>query len=149
MWRQLVLHTDKARKCRYTDVNLILSSRETLLSALSYRPQLQTIVNTGPREIGKLHVLALLDSTRISRSHGDLQNSLTTATYLSDLLGSTQTLGIKVEAAIEYEAARVLWDQGEMSASIKMLQLLDTSVDLRKQTIRVGKPELLARLVSS
>lgn len=130
-------------------MNLILSSREALLSALSYRPELQTIVNTGPRETGRLHVLALLNSTRISRSHGDLQNSLATATYLSDLVASTHALGINVEAAVEYEAARVLWDQGEMSASIKMLQLLDTSVDLRKQTIHVGKPELLARLVSS
>lgn len=129
-------------------MNLILSSREALLSALSYRPELQTIVNTGPRETGRLHILALLNSTRISRSHGDLQNSLTTATYLSDLVASTHALGINVEAAVEYEAARVLWDQGEMSASIKMLQLLDTSVDLRKQTIHVGKPELLARLVS-
>ena len=133
---------------RYTDVNLILSSRETLLSALSYRPELQLIINTGPRETSRLHILALLNSTRISRSHGDLQNSLMTATYLSDLVPSTNALGIKVEAAVEYEAARVLWDQGEMSASIKMLQLLDTSIDLRKQSIHVGKPELLARLVS-
>jgi len=130
-------------------VSLILSSRETLSSALCRRSELQTIINTGPREAGRLHVLALLESTRISRSHGDLQNSLTTATYLSNLVAPSHALGIKIEAAVEYEAARVLWDQGEMTASIRMLQLLDSSIDLRNQTILVGRPELLASLVSS
>ncbi|KAI9879869.1 MAG: Serine/threonine-protein kinase tel1 [Pleopsidium flavum] len=130
----------------YADVSLILSSRETLTSALSRRSELQAIINIGPREACRLHVLALLESTRLSRSHGDLQNSLTTATYLSNLVAPYQALGIKIHAAVEYEAARVLWDQGEMTASIRMLQLLDSGIDLREQTIHVGRPELLARL---
>lgn len=105
------------------------------------------MINAGPREVGRLHVLTLLASTRLSRSRGDLQSSLTTATYLSNLVAPSSVLGIRIEAAVDYEAARVLWDQGEMTPSIRMLQLLDSEIDLQKQTIHVGRPELLARLV--
>ncbi len=146
--RPLILLLTSSHSFSYEDVSLILSSRETLFSALRRLSELQTVISTGPRDTGRLEVLALLDSTRISRSHGDLQNSLTTATYLSHLVTSTQALGINVEAAVELEAARVLWDQGEMGASIRMLQLIESDVDLRRQTIHVGRPELLARLVS-
>lgn len=133
---------------RYSDVSVLLSSRENLLNALSRRPELQRMFDVGARETAKLQISALLDTARVSRSHGDLQHSLTTATYLNNLVDLTQALGIRIEAAVQYETARVLWDQGEMSASIRMLKVLDEEIDLRKQTIHVGKPELLARLVS-
>jgi serine-protein kinase ATM len=84
----------------------------------------------------------------MSRNHGALQNSLTTATYLSGLIEPCNKLGLEIGAAAQFEVANVLWDQGEMMASIRMLQSLNTLPDLRKQTVPIGKPELLAKLVS-
>lgn len=90
---------------------------------------------------------ALLSSSQMSRRHGALQNALAVTTYLNRLVQPCQVTGIDISAAVQFESAAVLWDQGEMAASINMLQDLKASVDVGKQAIHVGKPELLARLV--
>lgn len=90
---------------------------------------------------------ALLSSSQMSRRHGALQNALAVTTYLNRLVQPCQVSGIDISAAVEFESAAVLWDQGEMAASINMLQDLKASVDMGRQAIHVGKPELLARLV--
>lgn len=43
--------------------------------------------------------------------------------------------------------ANVLWDQGEMTTSIRMLQQLNEQGDLQKQTLVVSRAEVLASLV--
>lgn len=91
---------------------------------------------------------ALLSSSQMSRRHGALQNALAVTTYLNRLVRPCKDIGIDISAAVQFESAGVLWDQGEMAASISMLQDLKTSVDSGKQAIPVGKPELLAKLVS-
>ena len=90
---------------------------------------------------------ALLSSSQMSRRHGALQNALAAATYLNRLTQPSKDLGIDISAAVQFESAGVLWDQGEMAGSIKMLQDLNSTVDTSKLAIRVGKPELLAKLV--
>ena len=55
---------------------------------------------------------------------------------------------MNIKAASQYEGANVLWDQGEMTASIRMLQDLENNIDLRGQAVQTGKPELLAKLVN-
>ena len=56
--------------------------------------------------------------------------------------------GLRVDAAVLFEGANVLWDQEELSASIRMLQDIRQGADLRVQDIKIGKSELLAKLVS-
>ena len=57
--------------------------------------------------------------------------------------------GLRVDAAVLFEGANVLWDQEELSASIRMLQDIQKGADLRAQDIKIGKSELLAKLVNS
>lgn len=90
---------------------------------------------------------ALLSSSQMSRRHGALQNALAATTYLSRLVQPCEELGIDISAAVRLESAGVLWDQGEMAASINMLQDLKANLDQGKHAIHVGKPELLAKLV--
>lgn len=92
---------------------------------------------------------ALLSSSQMSRRHGALQNALAVTTYLNRLVQPCQASGIDISAAVQFESAAVLWDQGEMAASINMLQDLKANVDGGKQAVHVGKPELLARLVGN
>lgn len=89
----------------------------------------------------------LLASSKTSRNHGALQNALTTATYLNQQLRQNEEVGLDMSAAVRYESANVLWSQGEMTASIRMLQDLQKDMNPKSQTVHVGKPELLAKLV--
>ena len=124
-----------------------MSCRETLLSSLSKSKTLQGFLKVSQRDARALESRALLASSRISRYHGALQNSLTAVTYLSQLIGHCEEVGLSIRTAVQVESANVLWDQGEMTASIRMLQDLQYSFDENSHLNHVGKPQLLAKLV--
>ena len=83
----------------------------------------------------------------MSRRHEAPQNTLATATYLNQLIKPSEEVGVNIKAAVQFESANVLWDQGEMTASIRMLQDLRTDIASSSSFIHVGKPKLLAKLV--
>ena len=83
----------------------------------------------------------------MSRLHGALQNALTTSTYLNQLVIPCEEAGVDISAAVKFESANVLWSQGEMAASIRMLQDLQKSLGSHAQLAHIGRPELLAKLV--
>lgn len=85
-------------------------------------------------------------SSGIYRFHGAIQESLNLATSLTDLVNSTEELGLNVKAAISIESANSLWDHGEMISSIRMLQSMDDTTTLKKQTIPVSRSDLLSRI---
>ena len=89
----------------------------------------------------------LLASSRISRKQAALQNALTAVTYLTEREQSCLDNGVDISSAVQFESAQVLWEQGEMSTSIRMLQELQSSINPKAQSIHVGKAELLVRLV--
>ena len=128
-------------------VSTIVSCRETLFNSISRSKNLQGILRVSPREARVIETRALLASSKVSRHHGALQSSLATATYLARLVEPCKEVGLEIIAGSKYEEAKVLWDQGEMTASIRMLQDLEHSIGLSGQAIQVGKPELLAKLV--
>jgi len=90
----------------------------------------------------------MLLSSQLSRSHNALQESLSLATSLMDLIIPCQAIGLNLEAVIHLEAANALWDQGEMASSIGMLQALDKNTSLKKQTVSVGRSNLLSKIGS-
>ena len=128
-------------------IQTIISCRETLFSSVSKSKNLQQILRISPADARHVEVRALLASSKLSRHHEALQTSLAATTYLGRLVQSSEEIGLKIKAAAQYEGASVLWDQGEMTASIRMLQDLVHGTDLEKQAIQIGKPELLAKLV--
>lgn len=115
---------------------------------LSKKSKLQDMLKTSLRDARAVESRLLLASSTMSRLHGALQNALSTATYLNQLVKPCEEAGVDISAAVQLESANVLWGQGEMTASIRMLQDLTTSIASPSQLVRVGKPELLARLVS-
>ncbi len=131
----------------FNNISNIISCRETLFSSVSKKRTIQGFLKTSQRDARAFESRALLASSKMSRRHGALQNALATATFLTHLIEPCQEAGINITAAVKLESANVLWAQGEMTASIRMLQELQQSFDAKSQFIHVGKSELLAKLV--
>lgn len=132
----------------FQDVSQILSCHETLFSSINKRDYLKSAMKLTSRATQLLEVKAMRESFKISRSLGGSQESLKTAISLSTLAASCAVLGIDVEGVAKYDLANVLWDQGEMTTSISMLQQLNDKNDLHKQALVVSRAEVLASLVS-
>jgi len=96
-----------------------------------------------------MEVAALLSSSVIFRKHGALQESLASATYLSEIAEHCKAVGLNIEAAAQHEVASALWEQGEASTSIRMRQELMEKVNLSGQSSSISIPVLLAKLVST
>ncbi|KAL8813405.1 MAG: hypothetical protein Q9200_000303 [Gallowayella weberi] len=144
------LRFEEREEWMYTEsfdhVERIVSCRETLFSTLSKSSNLQELTRVSARDARSMETRALLSSSQMSRRHGALQNALAAATYLNRLTEPCKELGVDIRAAVQFESAGVLWDQGEMAASIKMLQDLNSTIDTGEHAIHVGKPGLLAKL---
>ncbi|KAL6721631.1 Serine/threonine-protein kinase tel1 [Lecanora helva] len=130
----------------YDHIKGILSCRETALSMLSKNTKLQAMLKTSQRDARSAESQLLLASSQMSRLHGALQNALSTAMYLTQLVQPCSEVGVDISAAVQFETAHVLWGQGEMAASIKMLQDLVNHLGSHTQLAKVGKSELLATL---
>ena len=132
----------------YEHVKTMISCRETIFSSLSKKSKLQDLLKTSQRDARSLESHLLLASSEMSRVHGAIQNTLSTVTYLTGLVKPCKEVGVNISAAVRLASANVLWDQGEMTASIRMLQDLESMLGSHLQLIEVSKPELLAKLVS-
>lgn len=131
---------------RYDNIKNIDSCRQTTFGVLDSSKELRILTKVSDKDARILHVRALLSSSRLNRRHKDLQSSLNIATQLTQTTQSAIELGVKVEAAVALEASHVLWDQGEMSPSIRILQDVLSNTNLQQQDITVGKSEVLAIL---
>ena len=135
-------------------VTTIVSCRETAFSTLSKSKGLQELLKVSERDARKTECENLLLSSGLGREHAALQNSLSSTTYLTQLVNRCQSIGLAVDAAIRVESSNILWDLGETAASVRMLEdlVLQENIDkkhswLGAQDIRVGKSEILAKLV--
>ena len=128
-------------------VSNISSCRETLFSILSKSGNLQRLLNVSARVARHSEVRTLLFTSGLSRHHRALQSALKTATYLAHIIQPCKDLGLNIDTAVQYEGSNVLWDQNEMSASIRMLEGLVQNTDTHSQDIYVSQSELLAKLV--
>ena len=130
-------------------MNTLDSCRQTLFSTLSKSRDLQSLMRISEKDARITEVQTILASSSLNRRHGATQSSLNSATYLAQLVDSCADLGVRVDAAAGLEASNVLWDHGEMASSIRMLQDIAANVDLKRQDILVGRPKILATLVST
>ncbi|KAI8634758.1 phosphatidylinositol 3 [Xylariaceae sp. FL1651] len=130
---------------RYDEVSQILSCRDTTMSMLSQSSIRSEMVKVKPPEARLIQVRSMLLSSNIHRYHQAFQESLNIATSLTHLVQPSADLGISIDSAARVEAANSLWDHGEMTSSIRMLQHIDEDTDLKKQTIAVSRSDLLAK----
>ncbi|KAH8801582.1 ataxia telangiectasia mutated [Xylogone sp. PMI_703] len=131
---------------RFEDISQILSCRGTALSSLSQQPRLQRILSISSTDARLVEVQTALLSSGLNRAHGAHQESLSLATSLIDLIQPCKKVGLSIEAAAHLEAANALWDQGEVTAAIGMLQSLEASTSFKNQSIPVGRSDLLAKV---
>ncbi|KAI0526556.1 phosphatidylinositol 3 [Xylaria bambusicola] len=130
---------------RYDDVGRILSCRETTMNLLSQFSVRGNVANLNPPETQLVQVKSMLLSSNIHRYHQAFQESLNIATSLTHLVQPSADLGLNIDSAARIEVANSLWDHGEMMSSIRLLQHIDEDTDLKKQTIAVSRPDLLAK----
>ncbi|KAI0202202.1 phosphatidylinositol 3 [Astrocystis sublimbata] len=130
---------------RYSEVGQILSCRDTTLSLLSQYSSRSENAMINPPEARLGQVKSMLLSSNIHRYHQAYQESLNIATSLTHLVQPSADLGLNIDSAARVEVANSLWDHGEMMPSIRMLQHIDEDTDLKKQTIAVSRPDLLAK----
>lgn len=130
------------------EVGEILNSQEALFASIKQRDYLKSAMHLSDHDAQLLEVKAIRQTLAITRKHGIPQSSLKSAVCLSKLSDQCTTLGINVEGAAKFDLANVLWDQGEMTASIQMLQQLKEQNDLHSQAVPISRAELLVTLVS-
>lgn len=116
------------------------------MSTLSQDPRLQMIVGVEAIDTRLVEVSGALMASKIYRSHDAMQEALSLATSMTDLIHPCNQVKIRAEVAIHVEAANALWDQGELGSSIRMLQALDDTKLLKSQTIGVGRSHLLSTI---
>ncbi|PHH59734.1 hypothetical protein CDD81_2628 [Ophiocordyceps australis] len=134
------------RSGRYDDVSQILSCRETMTSMLSQHPALVSSPRFTVKNLRQLQVETMLMASTMYRHHGALQESLAISTALNKLIAVCQSLELHVDAAIDIDIANSLWDHGEMSTSIRMLQKIDKDSCLEEQSIPVSRCVLLSKI---
>lgn len=105
-------------------------------------------MNLKAKDVRAVEVEVLISSCTIARQRNALQESLATATYLSDLVPACKEIGLDIDLQAQNEVADVLWDQGEHSTSIRMLQRLTEHVNPEAENSGITMSRLLAKLVS-
>lgn len=132
----------------FRNIKEILSGHESIFSLMNRKDHLKDMTKLSSRSAQLLEVESIRESLKIYRQHEVHQGSLKSAMSLSKLIQPCSELGVTIDAAATYDLANVLWDQGEMTTSIKMLQQLSEQGDLSKQSVPVSRAEVLASLVS-
>lgn len=94
-----------------------------------------------------IEVKAVVKQSEFARKNDLIQQSLAAATYLSELVPMCAESGVNIDAVAKFEAASILWKEGEISSSVQMLQELRRRTDLHKQSVKVGTAGILAQLV--
>lgn len=131
----------------YHEVGEILSWHEALFSSIRKHEFLKSGPSLSLEQARLFEAQVFRQSLQITRNHGVSQASLKSAISLSRLAEPCAELGLNIEGATKFDLANVLWDQGEMTASIRMLQHLKGQGDLHQQAIPLSRAELLVTLV--
>ncbi|GAB7347205.1 hypothetical protein MBLNU459_g3311t1 [Dothideomycetes sp. NU459] len=131
---------------RLHDAKQMMSYRESLFGILSRSTRLREALHVSLRDCRLIEVKAVISGSEFARKNDEIQQSLTAATYLSELLPICDDLGLKIDAAAHFEAASILWKQNEISSSVQILQGIRSRTDLETQAVKVGSAGLLAQL---
>ncbi|KAI2682433.1 hypothetical protein DTO027I6_1059 [Penicillium roqueforti] len=145
-WQNIMARSNWLKTESYHEVGEILSWHEALFSSVRKNDILKSRANLSLGNSRLLEAKVIRQSLEITRTHGISQASLKSAMSLSKLAEPCAALGMNIDGAAKFDLANVLWDQGEMTASIRMLQQLKGQNDLHKQSIPLSRAELLVTL---
>ncbi|KAJ5563340.1 hypothetical protein N7535_008504 [Penicillium sp. DV-2018c] len=145
-WQNILARSSWLRTESYHEVGEILSWHEALSSSIRKRDIIRSNATLSLEDSRLLEARVIRQSLEITRTHGISQASLKSAMSLLKLAEPCAELGLNIDGAAKFDLANVLWDQGEMTASISMLQQLKDQNDLLKQAIPLSRAELLVTL---
>ncbi|KGO64762.1 PIK-related kinase, FATC [Penicillium italicum] len=145
-WQNIMARSSWLKTESYHEVGEILSWHEALFSSVRKNDILKSRAKLSLGDSQLLEAKVIRQSLEITRTHGISQASLKSAMSLSKLAEPCAALGMNIDGAAKFDLANVLWDQGEMTASIRMLQQLKGQNDLHKQAIPLSRAELLVTL---
>ena len=132
----------------FSDVEELVAIRLVTFSSIVKRQHLQENMNIDLKSARLYEAKALISACELARCHRALQHAISSSMHLNSLIDSCAEVALDISAAAALHAASVLWDQGEATTSIRMLQALESSgLDVIRQDVCVGRAELLATLV--
>ncbi|KAH6694050.1 ataxia telangiectasia mutated [Plectosphaerella plurivora] len=131
------------RRGRYLDVRSLLSCRETTFTLMSQHESLRGVLSTAQAK--QTEISCKLISSGIYRYHRATNECLNLWAE-PNLIARCETLGLNVEATVQFELASSMWDHGETKSSILMLRALDSQPLLKKQSIPVSRSALLSKI---
>lgn len=134
------------KSARFEDAQPLLSARSTLFSVLAANTNMIRDMHIGAKALKLMEARSLLDVARYARDQSVLQEALSAATQLTSLAIESSGIGLRISAGAALETATVLWESGEATSSVKMLQDITTVRDCDTQDIIVGPSGLLAQL---
>ncbi|OKL58313.1 Serine/threonine-protein kinase tel1 [Talaromyces atroroseus] len=146
LWNRITSRTSWFQTENFQDIAHILFCRSALFSSINKRPYVKSALKLTSRMSQLFEAKALRESFQVSRDLEGSQEALKSAISLSKLVKPCSELGISIEGAAKFDMANVLWDQGEMTTSIRMLQQLNEQGDLQRQALVVSRAEVLASL---
>lgn len=145
-WNVMKSRSDWMHMAKYDDIKPILSNRQTLFGVLVQNSNLQQSLHMNSKQARGFEVEALLAESRFAREHSHLQEALAATTTLSNMVPLCDSVNLAIAGVVKSETASVLWDAGETSASVKMLQDTLSMKDVGKQDLDVGSAGLRAQL---
>jgi ataxia telangiectasia mutated family protein len=116
------------------------------MSMVSQQNALRSNLKLSAAAARQMEVESMITASGVYRYHQATQENLNLSTSLTNLVAPCASLDLHVDAAINIEAANSLWDYGEMSTSIRMLQSIERDSSLQKQTIPVSRSDLLSKI---
>lgn len=123
------------------------SCRETLFSILGKSKPLQSFLGLKEREGREVQVRYLLQFCKFGLKQNGVNETLSTATYLNDLIPICKAIGLKIEPQVTETIADILWAQGEQTTSIHMLESLTNNDSSSSPAAELQKATILAKLV--
>ena len=94
-----------------------------------------------------LEAYTLISSLKVARGYQEGQFCLNRAIHLKRLSEAAAPSGLRFDAVANHVLAQTLWDHGEVSIPIQMLQTLSSRSDLDEQDIPVSLVEVFADMV--
>lgn len=128
----------------FDNISLILAGREACFASIKKQDYLAAAMGLDPVDCRIFEVKCVRHSLKLARSHAALQAALNRAMYLSKLVEESAPLGLALGDVFAHDFAGVLWDQGDMMASIQMLKQANDRTGGDKQAINLSRPALLA-----
>lgn len=121
--------------------------RDAVAGIFTSNTILRDVLHITREDACLMEVDIVLHSSKTYRLHQAFQQSLTNLTYLSNASRKELSKPLGLDAAIKSETASLLWDCGESSQSIRMLQDVVGQPNADQQNLMPGKAGLLAELV--